>query len=319
MILVDELRDYKNAPHGHTRWCHMASDDLSREGLRELHEMARKIGLAREWFQDHPAHPHYDLTPSKRQLAVENGATPVTSVEYIRRTSRFLIHRASNMPKATNAANRANRANRANESAATTSPSAANFAVDVAADVVAIPATGSVSSPGARHHKADGAGQDRADTQGKYAGIAQRNSNLSPRISSLPGKSSQPNPPNLHNSPGSPDASDAPNTSNTPGAGRTPGTPSIHGTPERQGTFNLAVDAARTALLWSEVEQARDTVQRVQMLKDWLQAQQSLAKGVVQLAEACECDLDCMAVAIELMLNQMQSQPQPRHQSSAHQ
>jgi hypothetical protein len=97
MILVDDLREYPNAPRGYTKWSHMASDDLTKEGLRELHEMARKIGLDRAWFQDHPAHPHYDLTPGKRFLAVQNGAVEVSSIEYVRRTSRFLIQTASSL------------------------------------------------------------------------------------------------------------------------------------------------------------------------------------------------------------------------------
>jgi hypothetical protein len=29
--------------------------------IEELHEFAQSIGLKREWFQDHPRHPHYDV------------------------------------------------------------------------------------------------------------------------------------------------------------------------------------------------------------------------------------------------------------------
>jgi len=32
------------------------------DSLEELHKFARGMGLKREWFQDHPQHPHYDLT-----------------------------------------------------------------------------------------------------------------------------------------------------------------------------------------------------------------------------------------------------------------
>ena len=46
--------------------------------LAELHEMADIIGLKRVWFQDHEAMPHYDLTESKRNLAVRNGAIEIT-------------------------------------------------------------------------------------------------------------------------------------------------------------------------------------------------------------------------------------------------
>jgi len=55
---------------------HLASD----ESLDELHAFAKSVGLKREWFQDHPRHPHYDVwgTPA-RSLAVN-----VTSRELVR-------------------------------------------------------------------------------------------------------------------------------------------------------------------------------------------------------------------------------------------
>lgn len=77
MIYVDDLHDY---PSG--RWCHMATDSE----LSELHALAAKIGLKRSWFQNrNPRHPHYDLRPSKRALAIQHGAQAVDSFEMIRR------------------------------------------------------------------------------------------------------------------------------------------------------------------------------------------------------------------------------------------
>lgn len=35
---------------------------ISDTSLEELHEFAERLGLRREWFQNHPRHPHYDLT-----------------------------------------------------------------------------------------------------------------------------------------------------------------------------------------------------------------------------------------------------------------
>ena len=48
--------------------CHMYADSLE-----ELHSLATKIGLRREWFQDQVL-PHYDLTEGKRFQAVRFGA-----------------------------------------------------------------------------------------------------------------------------------------------------------------------------------------------------------------------------------------------------
>ena len=48
--------------------------------LEELHDFAEKIGLQRRWFQNHPMHPHYDLTSQKKaQQAIEAGAKPTAS------------------------------------------------------------------------------------------------------------------------------------------------------------------------------------------------------------------------------------------------
>lgn len=82
-ILVDDIQDW---PSG--RWCHMGTDDLTEQGLEELHTMAQKIGLRRAWFQNKPRFPHYDLRPTKRKLAVDYGAEEVGAFEYVRRTRR---------------------------------------------------------------------------------------------------------------------------------------------------------------------------------------------------------------------------------------
>ena len=71
MVRVDALMHWP----GKGRWCHMFSDS---DDLDELHAMARKIGLRRGWFQPHKSLPHYDLRPSKRTLAIENGAEEAT-------------------------------------------------------------------------------------------------------------------------------------------------------------------------------------------------------------------------------------------------
>jgi len=34
---------------------------VSTESEEELHKFARKVGLKRQWYQNHPRHPHYDI------------------------------------------------------------------------------------------------------------------------------------------------------------------------------------------------------------------------------------------------------------------
>ena len=46
------------------------------ESDQQLHAIAAKIGLERSWFQKHERLPHYDLTRSKRKLALLAGALP---------------------------------------------------------------------------------------------------------------------------------------------------------------------------------------------------------------------------------------------------
>ncbi len=74
MIYVDSLKWYNGK-----QWCHMITDG----NIQELHDFATKIEMKREWFQDHPRHPHYDLQPNKRALAISCGAKSVTGKELV--------------------------------------------------------------------------------------------------------------------------------------------------------------------------------------------------------------------------------------------
>jgi len=72
---------------------HLVSDFC----LEELHFFAQQIGLKREWFQDHPRHPHYDLTSKQMKWRVRFmlGVT-VSSKELVRRCfrSRWNVEKA---------------------------------------------------------------------------------------------------------------------------------------------------------------------------------------------------------------------------------
>jgi hypothetical protein len=82
MIYVDQLRYWRTEyikpaarRYGHD-WCHLVTDG----DIEELHAFAERIGCPRFWFQEHPRLSHYDLTPRKRQAAIEAGAIAVPSL-----------------------------------------------------------------------------------------------------------------------------------------------------------------------------------------------------------------------------------------------
>lgn len=82
MVYVDPITEHTQSSvkpaarkYG-TSWCHLYADTLE-----ELHAFAKRLYLARSWFQDHPLLPHYDLTPSKREIAVRYGAKEQTREE----------------------------------------------------------------------------------------------------------------------------------------------------------------------------------------------------------------------------------------------
>lgn len=65
---------------------HMVADSLE-----ELHDFAKELGLKREWFQDHPRHPHYDLTTQRmRNKALRLGAQLADRREIVKTIKRCL-------------------------------------------------------------------------------------------------------------------------------------------------------------------------------------------------------------------------------------
>lgn len=63
--------------------CHMLPHDHTDLAVEELHQLAERIGLKRAWFQTNTKWLHYDLTASKRVLALRAGVVEVSTKEYI--------------------------------------------------------------------------------------------------------------------------------------------------------------------------------------------------------------------------------------------
>ncbi len=73
-VYVDNMK----IPFGRMLMSHMAADSLD-----ELHNMVTRIGLRKRWFQDHRI-PHYDISQSKKAIAVKLGAIEISSRELIK-------------------------------------------------------------------------------------------------------------------------------------------------------------------------------------------------------------------------------------------
>lgn len=73
-VYVDESRNQ----FGRMKMAHLIADTLD-----ELHAMAEKIGLKREWFQDKASTPHYDVSISRKKAAVALGAKVLDRREFV--------------------------------------------------------------------------------------------------------------------------------------------------------------------------------------------------------------------------------------------
>lgn len=87
MIYVDPLQRCKPVDESGGRWrwshyCHLSADTIP-----ELHQFAERLGLKPAYFQNLPGLPHYDLTKTKRRLAIKLGAVEISAGEILRRVS----------------------------------------------------------------------------------------------------------------------------------------------------------------------------------------------------------------------------------------
>jgi len=81
-ILIDSFLNGRRGPlrFWHRRCGHLVSD----ASIDELLTFAIDLGLRREWLQ-RGSIPHYDLTGETFELAIERGASLVSSRELVRR------------------------------------------------------------------------------------------------------------------------------------------------------------------------------------------------------------------------------------------
>ncbi len=86
VVYVDDMHLLKMGKLGRMKMSHMIADTED-----ELHKMADKIEVRRKWYQG----DHYDISLSKRRLAVLYGAKEIT----IRELGRMVLDNRRNLKK----------------------------------------------------------------------------------------------------------------------------------------------------------------------------------------------------------------------------
>lgn len=81
-VYVDDIRIAARVDGRFVRWSHLYTDDPTHA---QLHTLAERIGLKREWFRyvNKLGQPyrwwqcHYDVTSARRDMAIKAGAVPI--------------------------------------------------------------------------------------------------------------------------------------------------------------------------------------------------------------------------------------------------
>lgn len=102
MILVDYCVPCRQT----AKWpcpeaCHMFA--FPGVPLEDLHAMAKRIGLRREYFREHASLPHYDLSRTKQLIAISYGAKLVGRATVVEAMRQWGAERRARYQEETNA------------------------------------------------------------------------------------------------------------------------------------------------------------------------------------------------------------------------
>lgn len=65
---------------------------LVSDTLWELHRFASEVGVNREWFKDHPRHPHYHVAGKMEQTVIKQGAQVISTRELVSISNKSIQH-----------------------------------------------------------------------------------------------------------------------------------------------------------------------------------------------------------------------------------
>lgn len=63
---------------------------LTADSIKEMHDFCKSNNINKCWFDNHPKHPHYDITFEQRERSIKNGAFLVTSKELLTKSKKLI-------------------------------------------------------------------------------------------------------------------------------------------------------------------------------------------------------------------------------------